>query len=102
VATEFVSAIADSDGGAACTLLDDDAVKDVEARTRSDCAEGILTLGLPDAGRSQSTEVFGRSALVRLDTGSLFLTLGGPSWRIRAAGCEPREDAPFECTVDGS
>jgi hypothetical protein len=98
--TAFGQALDDSDGSAACELLNEAARDDVESSTDADCATGILTL---DVGGSvdRPADVYGRSALVQARTGSVFLTVVGSSWKIRAAGCTPIDDEPFDCRIQG-
>jgi hypothetical protein len=102
VASQFSTALDESNGAAACDLLNERARSAVEDASGSDCAEGILTLGIPASGDPVTSEVYGRSALVETDSDSLFMTVGGASWLIRAAGCTPRENEPFDCLIEGS
>jgi hypothetical protein len=97
----FGAALEAGDGVTACALLDEGAVDDVQSQTKADCSDGVLELDLPVAGSPHATEVYGRSALVRAAADSLFLTVAGADWRIRAAGCTPVRDAPFECMIEG-
>ncbi|MFB7172425.1 hypothetical protein ACFCYM_16585 [Streptomyces sp. NPDC056254] len=48
-----------------------------------------------------TTEVYGRMALVRAEGDALFLSLFTGGWRVVAAGCTPRGDAPYRCLVKG-
>jgi hypothetical protein len=100
-AAAFRQAVDAGDGGAACELLNEPAREDVESSTGADCETGILALELGDQV-VRSTDVYGRSALVESSTGSVFLTVVDSAWRIRAAGCAPVKDAPFECAIEGS
>jgi hypothetical protein len=100
-AAVFRQAVDAGDGGAACELLNEPARENVESSTDADCETGILGLELGDQD-VRSTDVYGRSALVQSSTGSVFLTVVGSAWKIRAAGCAPVKDAPFECAIEGS
>ncbi len=100
-ADRFLRDVGHGDGRAACALLVPDAQRDVEDRTGRSCAEGLTTLDLP-APTDGRTRVYGRAAIVEADGHAVFLARSGDAWRVRAAGCTPVPDAPYECTVDGS
>ncbi|WIB26871.1 hypothetical protein [Curtobacterium sp. MCSS17_015] len=102
-AADFTGALAARHGDAACALLVPDARDAVTSETDQDCAVGVLGLGLPTDVDTGSTEVHGRAAIVRGDgDGTLFLARSGSTWLVRAAGCTPVPDAPFDCALDGS
>ncbi|NII40996.1 hypothetical protein E9228_001632 [Curtobacterium flaccumfaciens] len=101
-ASDFAAAIADHGGAEACALLVPDARQAVTDETHRDCADGVLDLDLPTTVRTASTEVYGRAAFVRGDGDALFLARSGSTWLVRAAGCTPVPDAPFDCVLDGS
>jgi hypothetical protein len=44
---------------------------------------------------------WGREAQARTGTDTLFLTMTDAGWRVSAAGCSPRGEAPYACTVEG-
>jgi hypothetical protein len=100
-ADRFLRDVEHGDGRAACGLLVPAARQDVEDRTGRSCADGLTTLDLP-APEDGRTRVYGRAAIVEADGHAVFLARSGDSWRVRAAGCSPMPDAPYECTVDGS
>lgn len=102
VTATFGEALDTRDGAGACELLNAAAEEDVESQTGMSCSDGVLELDLTGASDVQSTDVYGRSALVRSTTDSIFLTVVGSAWKIRAVGCAPVTDAPFECTIEGS
>lgn len=109
-AAHFARAIADDDGARACGLLVRDAREAVETTTRARCEIGVLRLGLDDRQRSTggstsgtiSARVYGRAAIVEQARDTVFLARSGDTWLVRAAGCTPVEDAPYDCTLDGS
>ena len=101
-ASDFVTALDDQRGADACALLVPDARQAVTDQTHRDCADGVLELDLPRVVRTASTEVHGRAALVHGEGDAVFLARSGSSWLVRAAGCTPVADAPFECVLDGS
>jgi hypothetical protein len=100
-AARFSTAIAAQDGEAACGLLAPGALSAVEEATGSTCSASILSLGLPGGGQSVTDEAYGRAAVVQLQNDTVFLTIAGGRWAVRAAGCTPNGDAPYDCTVKG-
>lgn len=100
--TGFFAALDAGDGDAACAMLNDSAREAVEDTTGTGCAEGILTLGVDTASPASSVEVYSRAAYAQTGDTAVFLTVGDDGWLIRAAGCTPVEDAPFDCVLDGS
>ena len=100
-ADRFLRDVEHGDGRAACALLVPNARTDVEDRTDKPCPAGVTTLDLP-APEDGRTRVYGRAAIVEADRHAVFLARSGDSWLVRAAGCRPVPDAPYECVVDGS
>jgi hypothetical protein len=47
----------------------------------------------------RSTQVWGGEAQVTLATQVLFLAEFRDGWHVTAAGCSPRPDQPYACTV---
>lgn len=64
------------------------------------CAEAIEELPL-QGGDVESIEVWGGDAQVKLAGDTVFLTETSSGWRITAAACSPRAEAPYDCEVDG-
>lgn len=105
-AEQFAQAVSAGQGAGACALLTRDAREDVETASGVACATGIgrlrLRLAVPSADAPDDARVYGRAAMVGRDGAALFLARSGSTWLVRAAGCAPRTDAPYDCTVDGS
>ena len=103
-AEQFAQAVSAGHGAGACALLTRDAREDVETASGVACATGIgrLRLAVPSADAPDDARVYGRAAVVGRDGAALFLARSGSTWLVRAAGCAPRTDAPYDCTVDGS
>jgi hypothetical protein len=108
VAREFVGAVEESDGAAACDLLAPRAQEALAEEAHSPCAEAVLepdvidALPAPDAALDEEPLAYGRQAQVHLGGDVLFLVLDGEGWVVRAAGCTPRPDQPYDCTIEGS
>ncbi len=101
VAVALHEAVADGDGDAACRLLAPATLSALETDEDADCVQAILDVDLPHAGGASSSNVFSGMARVMLDADTVFLTDVDGAWRVIAAGCVPRGDSPYECTVAG-
>jgi hypothetical protein len=102
VSNAFIDAISSGDGVDACGLLNDAARESVMDQTGEECADGILDLNINLSGPADTSQVYSRAAFVDLGDSALFLTVGAHDWVIRAAGCAPDADRPFDCVIDGS
>ncbi len=108
VAAAFYAAVSRQDGAAACGLLAPVTVETLEDDADEPCTEAVLdgevgeTLTARSGGTSGSATVAGRQAQVVLADDVLFLTVSGTTWRIVAAGCDPRLDRPYDCVLEGA
>ena len=75
-------------------------VATVEAQSGQPCAQATAQLELPQ-GPVQSSTVWGDQAQVHLVGDTVFLTKTGNGWKVTAAGCRSRGDAPYACRVEG-
>jgi hypothetical protein len=66
------------------------------------CAQSLPQQHLPTATRILSVSVYGKDAIVRLDHDVMFLARFDEGWRVTAAGCKPRQDRPFNCSIKGT
>ncbi|MEV0719669.1 hypothetical protein [Asanoa sp. NPDC050611] len=101
VAVRLLDAVDQGDGDAACATLAPETLADLEQSADQPCAEAILGEDLPGPGQVTTTNVYGQWAQVRLDTDTVFLAVFRGGWRVVAAGCEPRGDRPYDCTLQG-
>jgi hypothetical protein len=99
VALRLSNAVAAGDGAAACALLAPDTAETVAED--APCAEAILDQDLPRPGTVVGIDVYGQWAQVRLDDDTVFLASFGGGWRVVAAGCTPRANRPYQCSVEG-
>jgi hypothetical protein len=99
---DVARAFADPAGdlGSRCDLLAPAAREALESDGSGPCADVLGDLPLP-GGRVESVEVWGGNAQVRMSGDTLFLTQTPAGWRVTAAGCEPRGEAPYDCEVEG-
>jgi hypothetical protein len=97
-AERFGAALSRHDGAAACALLTPEARRDTETFGRS-CSAQLATL--PDPGAVQGVEVWGDTAQVRFAADTVFLLRFPDGWRVAAAACTPREEAPYDCELQG-
>ena len=85
----------------ACGLL---APETLEALEDADgpCAGALADRLEPATGQAESAEVYGKDAVVRLASDTIFLARFPDGWRVTAAGCTRQQDGrPYECTVKG-
>ena len=81
-----------------CGLLAPATLTSVEQS--SPCADRIAHLPL-QGGAVHSVQVWGGDAQVKLGGDTVFLTRTTTGWKVTAALCQPRGDAPYDCQVDG-
>lgn len=98
VAVRLLSAVAAGDGEAACATLAPDTAESVAEE--EPCAEAILDSSLPRPGTVLGADVYGQWAQVRLDDDTVFLAAFPGGWRVVAAGCTPRTNKPYKCSVE--
>jgi hypothetical protein len=98
VAAEFLDP--GSAAGARCDLLAPATRAALESDESAPCPDVIGDLAL-GGGAVRSVEVWGGNAQVQLVDDTLFLTETPAGWRVAAAACEPRGEAPYDCEVDG-
>ncbi len=98
VASTFEDPSADAE--ARCDLLAPATLAAFEKDQTAPCTEAVQQLSL-DGGAVTSVEVWGGDAQVRMDGDTLFLTETRAGWRVAAAGCTSRGDAPYDCEVEG-
>jgi hypothetical protein len=65
----------------------------------SPCSEAIGHLPL-QGGPVRSVQVWGGGAQVKLGSDTVFLTQTDAGWKVTAALCQPRGEAPYDCQVD--
>lgn len=98
VATTFEDPSGDPQ--ARCDLLAPATLAAFESGTSAPCADALARVPV-QGGRVRSVEIWGGDAQVRLGADTVFLTQTDAGWKVTAAGCEPRGDAPYDCEVDG-
>jgi hypothetical protein len=83
-----------------CDLLAPATRAALESDAAAPCADALGDLPLP-GGDVTSVEVWGGDAQVRIGGDVVFLTRTDAGWRVTAAACEPRGEAPYDCEVEG-
>ena len=101
VAQRFYRAVAAGDGAAACALLAPPTVAEVEQTAKAPCRTAILDQEIPAAGEVTRSARYGGQAQVRLRGDTAFLSEFGDGWKVVAAGCTARGEAPYDCKVSG-
>jgi hypothetical protein len=97
---QVASAFAAADPSARCQMLAPATVATVEAQSGRPCVEAMAQLELPE-GAVQSSTVWADQAQVHLVGDTVFLTKTGDGWKVTAAGCSSRGDAPYACRMEG-
>jgi hypothetical protein len=88
------------DPGERCDLLAPATFAAFEQDESAPCTDAIQDLPL-DGGGVESVQIWGGDAQVKLSGDTVFLTETSAGWRITAAACAPRAEAPYECEVEG-
>jgi hypothetical protein len=96
---QVAAAFTQSGAAERCALLAPTTVTALEHDESVPCADALGQLDLP-GGRVVSSVVWGDNAQVRLTGDSLFLTRTDTGWKVAAAGCTPRGDAPYLCRLE--
>jgi len=97
----MLGAVAAHDGAGACAILAPATVSELEESAGKPCPEAILEEDLAPPGSVTRVDVYGQWAQVRLAGDTVFLGAFPGGWRVMAAGCSPREELPYECTLQG-
>lgn len=82
-----------------CALLAPATVAALEYDESAPCADALGQMDLP-GGQVVSSAVWGDNAQVRLTGDTLFLTRTDAGWKVAAAGCVPRGEAPYLCRLE--
>jgi hypothetical protein len=101
-AERFEAAVAAEDAGTACQLLAPATRSEIESANHRPCVEAWASEGVPFGGHVTRVRAYGSMAIVELDADTVFLARFDSGWRVMAAHCAPRADAPYECQVKGS
>ncbi|MGI5282585.1 hypothetical protein ACQEVF_04560 [Nonomuraea polychroma] len=99
VAERFHALIAANQDEAACGMLARRTAEKLPGPGQS-CADALRELGLGPGGVVTSVSVWGDEAQVRMAGDTLFLHRFSDGWRVKAAGCKPVRDLPYDCEVD--
>ncbi len=103
-ATAYYDAIRDGDGAAACELLSDALVQQVESQEQKTRAKAATSLDY-EGGVIVDVHVFITNAKVDLSTGeSVFLTREPGGWKVSALACQVEDgkprDRPLDCEAE--
>lgn len=99
-AADFATAVSGGDTDAGCALLAAATRAVLEHRSGASCSSALQSSRLRGGAVLDATQ-WGQQAQVRTTTDTLFLTMTEQGWRVSAAGCSPRADAPYVCAVEG-
>jgi hypothetical protein len=88
------------DAQARCDLLAPATLTTFESDASAPCADAIADVPL-QGGKVGSAQIWGGDAQVRLGGDTVFLAETDTGWKVTAAGCESRGEAPYECELEG-
>jgi hypothetical protein len=83
-----------------CDLLAPATRAAFEESESAPCTEVVQQLPL-QGGDVENVEIWGGDAQVELAGDTVFLTETSAGWRVTAAACRPKGEAPYDCEVDG-
>ncbi|MEO3789058.1 hypothetical protein ABGB14_02535 [Nonomuraea sp. B10E15] len=98
-AERFHAAIAGRQEASACSMLARRTAEKLPGPGQT-CADALREVRLGPGGRPTAVSVWGEEAQVRLTGDTVFLHRFSDGWRVRAAGCRPVRDLPYECEVE--
>ena len=98
----FEAAVGSHDAASACQLLTPATRSEIESSTHRPCVEAWASESVPSGGDVTRVRTYGSMAIAELDADTVFLARFDSGWRVMAADCAPRADAPYECQVKGS
>jgi hypothetical protein len=87
-----------ADPRARCDLLAPTTREAIEQSGPCTDAIGRLPFGGGDVG---SVQIWGGDAQAKVGGDTVFLTQTQQGWRVTAALCQPRGEAPYDCEVEG-
>jgi hypothetical protein len=100
VAVEFVTAVQNKDGQAACSVLTSNAEDSVSGATDLPCSAAVLNVE-EDGAQVRHVQIWGNDAQVKLGSDTVFLSRLPAGWQVRAAGCRSQPGAAYRCDVEG-
>src|SRR4051812_37267491 len=101
-AKRFAAAIRGRDFDGGCALLAPETRRELEDSAGKPCPQALEEEDPPPLGREAGVAVYGEHAEIRGDQDTVFLARFGGSWRVVAAGCKRRPDAPYDCAIKGA
>lgn len=101
-ASTFVESVSTA-AAKACGLLAPETLRSLE-ESEGGCAEALpSSAGVEGSASVESVQVYGKDAIVRLSTDTIFLARFPQGWRVTAAGCTRQQDGrPYDCKVKGA
>jgi hypothetical protein len=100
-AVAFERLLGSHDDEGLCSALAPETRGGLEESENANCEKAIAAQELRQGGTVREVDVYGRQARVVLASDTLFLSRFPDGWKVVAAGCVPRSDRPYQCTVKG-
>src|SRR4051794_33466842 len=99
-AQALYSAVAHKAGERACATLTRPTAEALEQEEKESCPKAITSVDL-EGSAARSAQVSGTGAAVTFADGTLaYLDHTSAGWRVSAAGCQPRGEAPADCELE--
>lgn len=98
-AERFYAALAADRPDEACALLAPKTAEKLPDPGQT-CGQALDELGLSGGGPAGAISLWGDEAQVKLGEDTLFLHRYSGGWKVKAAGCQPRGEQPYDCEVE--
>lgn len=102
VVTDFYEAVGNGDGAAAGDLLAPETRSELEQSSGKPCDQAVTEEVEGQQADSVTVRRFGDGAQARVGGDVAFLGRFDAGWLVTAAGCTPRPDKPYQCSVKGA
>ncbi|MFJ8588382.1 hypothetical protein ACIRD2_27545 [Streptomyces sp. NPDC093595] len=103
--TRFERALGTGEHERLCSALAPATREELEQSAGSGCREAIgdavVEREIAAGGAVRGVDVYGERARVVLERDTVFLARFPAGWRVTAAGCRPRPQRPYQCTIKG-
>lgn len=99
--TAFSAAMASNDFDSACALLAPATRERLEPGSGCGQALAGARLAVGDPSAQLTSQVWGDRAQVRTRSVTVFLQWSSSGWKVAAAGCGGRGEAPYDCELEG-
>jgi hypothetical protein len=100
-AQDFARSVAQSHEPTACRYLAPATRAELEQSEGKPCPAALSATDLPRAGTLISTRRYGTMSQAVFSHDTVFLSQFPGGWKVVAAGCQPRGERPYDCSLQG-